>query len=152
MSAFFVELAFRPPLSTSTAPLFAHTFNDPMTLLVSEVFSQAPTAFFVTFAGIFALALFTPIAQSVLVFASFVELTLVFPLIAPAALLHFYPLNICFAFDFASSMNTNSTLQRRKCQYCPAFFSCLSDEALFNQSGFDILYHERKAPKIAGFL
>jgi len=41
---FFVKLALGLPRLTSTAPLFFHAINNPMALLVCEIFFENPTA------------------------------------------------------------------------------------------------------------
>jgi hypothetical protein len=106
---FLVELAFRPPLLASTATLLFDALDNPMALLIPEVFLQTPRLLPVTLAGVFTLALSAPIAQSILVSASFVECTLVFPLLALAALLHFLPPLTC-AYLSISAVSMNSTV------------------------------------------
>jgi len=85
----FVKLALGPPLSAFAASLLFHAINNPMALLIPIVFFQRLPLSLVTFAGIFTLALFAPITQSIFGFAYFAKLALVFSLPAPGTLFHF---------------------------------------------------------------
>jgi len=120
--ASFVKLTLRLPLLASTAPLLFHTINNPMALLIAEVFSWLAHTSSVTLAGIFTLALSTPITQSIFVSLFLVKLALVLPLFASGALLHSCPLTLCFAFDFGFFHKDKCILQSSKWQYSALIF------------------------------
>jgi len=89
MSAMFVESALALPLFASATSLLSHAINNPMTLLISNVFLYSPFVFLVMLPGIFTLTLLAPKSQLILASAALTKLTLVFLLFALAASPHF---------------------------------------------------------------
>lgn len=94
VAALFVKLTLCLPLFAFAASLLFHTINNPMTLLISAVSSWFSSLSRAALSVILAVALPAPVSQSIFGFAVSAEFTLVFPLFAFRALLHFCYLSI----------------------------------------------------------
>jgi len=89
MSVVFVKCVLGLPLFTSSTSLLFHAVNDTMKVLISTVFFHGGSVFFVTFFGIFRLALLAPNSQPVRKSTITTKLAFVFQNFAFAASLHF---------------------------------------------------------------
>ncbi len=94
VAALFVKLTFCLPLFAFAAPLLFHTADNPMAFLIFVVSFWFSSLSFAALSVISVVALFAPVSQPIFGFAVFTEFTLVFPLFAFSALLHFYYLSI----------------------------------------------------------
>jgi hypothetical protein len=104
VSAPFIKLTLSLPLFASAASLLFHAVNNPVPLIIPVVFHCGLTLFCVVFAGVFAFAVFTPIAQSILVTSLFAELAFIFPIFASAALFHFCITPIMYHTSIADTL------------------------------------------------
>lgn len=89
MSAMLVESALDLPLFASATSFLSEAINNPMALLISNVFLYSPFVFLIMLPGVFTLALLTPKPHLILTSAALTKLTLVFLLFALAASPHF---------------------------------------------------------------
>jgi len=94
VAALFVKFTLCLPLFAFAASLLFHTAENPMAILVFAVSFRLSSLSLAALSVILAVALFAPVSQSIFGFAIFTEFTLVLPLFAFSALLHFGCLSI----------------------------------------------------------
>jgi hypothetical protein len=123
VSAPFVKLTLRPPLFAFAASLLFHTIGKAMTLFICIVFLQRLLVFPVMLSGVFSLALFTPIGQSIFVSAIFAKPALCLPLFAFGAFFLSHTIDkamalfifiIIFRTHFVSTLNHLKNTQNHR--------------------------------------